>query len=260
MTSASQRIDALDTSLFTKVLSQTSEQERQTLLAVQRSVARRYGKYTYLEIGSYLGGSLQPHVADSRCTKIFSIDPRPDCPPDDRVPGTGIEYAGNTKQRMLDGLATIDPQGAAKIVCLDADAKDISPSLIFPPPHIAFIDGEHTHAAALSDFTFCNQVVHKDGVILFHDFGVIHTALHRICQTLNREHKRHLPIRLDGSIFGIFFDPSIIMSDPYLTDVNRRYGHLWNRYILKHHLRKFVPEWVFDSLQRLRRPGAAMSL
>lgn len=259
MASASQRVDSLDTALFTTVLSQTSEEERRTLLAVQRAIARRFGQYTYLEIGSYLGGSLQPHVADPRCTEIFSIDPRPDCPPDDRVPGDGIEYTGNTKQQMLTGLSAIDPQGVAKIVCIDSDAKDVPPTCIAPSPHIAFIDGEHTHAAALSDFAFCEKVVRNDGVILFHDFGVVHAAIHQICRSLDRKGKRHLPLRLEGSLFGVFFNPSIIDDDPYLAEVNRRYGYLWTRYIWKRRLRRFLPEWVFESLRKLRtssRPHA----
>jgi hypothetical protein len=259
MASASQRVDSLDTSLFTTVLSQTSEEERRTLLAVQRAIARRFGQYTYLEIGSYLGGSLQPHVADPRCTEIFSIDPRPDCPPDDRVPGDGIEYTGNTKQQMLTGLSAIDPQGVAKIVCIDSDAQDVPPTCIAPSPHIAFIDGEHTHAAALSDFAFCEKVVRNDGVILFHDFGVVHAAIHQICRSLDRKGKRHLPLRLEGSLFGVFFNPSIIDDDPYLAEVNRRYGYLWTRYIWKRRLRRFLPEWVFESLRKLRtssRPHA----
>jgi hypothetical protein len=251
MVSASQRVDSLDTSLFATVLSQTTEEERRTLLAVQRAIARRFGTYTYLEIGSYLGGSLQPHVADARCTKIFSIDPRPDCPPDDRVPGDGIEYAGNTKQQMLSGLAAVDPQGVSKIVCCDSDAQDVPPSSISPSPHIAFIDGEHTHAAALSDFAFCDTVV-KDGVVLFHDFDVIHSAVYQICSTLQQSGKRHLPLRLEGSLFGIFFNPSIIDEDPYLAEVKRKYGYLWGRYLWKRRLRRFLPEWAFESLRKLR--------
>lgn len=252
MASASQRVDSLDTSLFTTVLSQTSEEERRSLLAVQRAIAQRCGQYAYLEIGSYLGGSLQPHVADPRCATIFSIDPRPDFPPDDRVPGNGIEYTGNTKQQMLAGLSAIDSQGVSKIVCIDSDARDVVPSCIVPAPHLAFIDGEHTHAAALSDFAFCEKVVRNDGAILFHDFGVIHAALYEICGALSREGKRYVPLRLEGSLFGIFFNPSIIADDPYLAGVNRKYGYLWTRYLWKYRLSRFLPEWVFESFRKLR--------
>lgn len=253
MRTASSAVDALDTSLFQTILSQTSEEERRTLLALQRAVARRYGAYTYLEIGSYLGGSLQPHVADPRCQFIFSVDPRPDCPPDDRTPGQGVTYQGNSKQRMLDSLAAIDERGAAKIICLDSDAKHVPTSRIAPAPHILFIDGEHTHAAALSDFAFCEKVAREDAVIVFHDFGVIHEAVLRICQTLKRAGRAHLPLRLEGSLFAIFFDQALVESDPYLADLHRKYGHLWKRYILKNKLSHYVPDVVLRWLLRTKR-------
>jgi hypothetical protein len=242
MPSAAAAVDRLDTSLFSFVLSQTSEAERRTLLAVQRAVASRHGEYVYLEIGSYLGGSLQPHVADHRCVRIFSVDPRPDFPPDDRTPGQGVLYEGNSKDRMLSNLEAIDSAGVEKITCFDDDAKDVPVWRITPAPHIAFIDGEHTHAAVLSDFRFCSRVIRGDGVILFHDFSVIHAAIHELCQTLEREKRRHVVTRLDGSIFGIFFDRSVIEGDPYLAVVAQKYGGFWRRYVMRRHLRRLLPE------------------
>lgn len=253
MPSALRAVDELDTSLFSRVLSQTSEEERRTLLAVQRAVARRYGNYTYLEIGSYLGGSLQPHVADGRCGRIFSVDPRPDCPPDDRTPGQGVIYEGNSKQRMLDNLAAIDAAQVGKVICLDSDAKDVSVERIAPAPHLAFIDGEHTHAAVMSDFEFCLRVIHRDGVILFHDFGAIHTAILEICRGLTRQRRRYLPLRMDGSIFGIFFDPAILNSDPYLEALSKRHGHLWRRYVIRSRLSRWLPEAVVRGLATTAR-------
>lgn len=253
MPSGSHAVDTLDTALFSTVLSQTSEEERRTLLAVQRAVARHHGHYVYLEIGSYLGGSLQPHVADSRCTRIFSVDPRPDCPPDDRTPGQGVVYEGNSKQRMLDGLARLSSDGVGKIVCLDHDAKDVPVQLINPAPHLAFIDGEHTRAAVLSDFDFCSEVVRSDGVILFHDFFAIDTAILAICERLRRERRHYLPLRLDGSIFAIFFDPSLIGTDPYLADLQSKYGHLWRRYVVRSQLGRWLPEPVLRWLGALTR-------
>lgn len=253
MSEAVRAVDDLDTSLFSRVLSQTSAEERRTLLAVQRAVARRYGDYTYLEIGSYLGGSLQPHVADSRCVRIFSVDPRPDCPSDDRTPGQGVTYAGNSKQRMLDNLTAIDAAQVSKIVCLDCDANDVPIEKLTPAPHVAFIDGEHTYAAVMSDFGFCVRAIHRDGVILFHDFGAIHTAILEICRALTRERRRYVPLRMDGSIFGIFFDPSLLTSDPYLAALAERYGHLWPRYVMRTRLRQWLPEAVVNGLANVAR-------
>lgn len=253
MSSAVRAVDNLDTSLFSRVLSQTSEDERKTLLAVQRSVARRHGDYAYLEIGSYLGGSLQPHVADARCSRIFSVDPRPDYPPDDRTPGQGVIYEGNSKQRMFDNLTAIDATQVDKVVCLDSDAKNVPITRILPAPRIAFIDGEHTRAAVMSDFDFCVRVIHPEGVILFHDFGAIHTAILEICGRLTRERRRYAPLRMDGSIFGIFFDPALLESDPYLAALSKRYGHLWQRYVIRSRLSQWLPESVVRVLSSLAR-------
>jgi len=55
--------DALDLSLLAKSLRRLVLAIGASLLAVQRAVARKHGEYTYLEIGSHLGGSLQPHLA-----------------------------------------------------------------------------------------------------------------------------------------------------------------------------------------------------
>jgi hypothetical protein len=78
------RIADGDVTLFDHIaLTQSEPDDRKALLAIHDAVARR-GPFTYLEIGSYLGGSLQAVVADPRCKHIISIDPRPEAPPDER--------------------------------------------------------------------------------------------------------------------------------------------------------------------------------
>ena len=71
----SERIAALDTDLFAYVDSQTSEDDQKTLLAIQDGVAEQTRSFSYLEIGSHLGGTLQAVLADPRCTRVVSIDP-----------------------------------------------------------------------------------------------------------------------------------------------------------------------------------------
>ncbi|MGQ0543104.1 MAG: hypothetical protein ACT4O9_14870 [Blastocatellia bacterium] len=56
-----QFITSLDLRLFEKITSQSTDNDKQSLLAVQNSVRElRVGEYRYLKIGSYLGGSIQP--------------------------------------------------------------------------------------------------------------------------------------------------------------------------------------------------------
>src|SRR2546427_12016163 len=77
MESFDSQIGRLDVGLFQWILSQSTENDRRALLAIQLAFRERQSSYVYLEIGSYKGGSLQPHVLDPRRGQIHSIDLRP---------------------------------------------------------------------------------------------------------------------------------------------------------------------------------------
>ena len=144
------RLNRLDTTLFSVAPSQSSEGDRRAWLAVQRSV--RDGGYTYLETGSYLGGSIQQHLIDPLCRHVISIDKRPVFQPDER--DEVIQYAEASTERMMQFLRKVDPVAISKITTFETDASSIDPSKIPEPPKFCFIDGEHTHLAAISDFEF----------------------------------------------------------------------------------------------------------
>src|SRR4051794_16482548 len=93
------RLERLDLSLFEAIPSESYPGDRRSWLALQHAVRRAPAGYTYLEIGSHLGGSLQQHLVDPRCRRIFSIDKRPLVQPDDR--GVVWHYDGNSTARML---------------------------------------------------------------------------------------------------------------------------------------------------------------
>src|SRR4030088_602950 len=95
------QIASLDVRLFDAVPTATSTGDQRSLLRLQRYV-RNFGSYVYLEIGSHLGGTIQQHVADSRCRLIYSIDKRPLVLPD-AMRGSD-HYPGNSTDRMLAGL------------------------------------------------------------------------------------------------------------------------------------------------------------
>ena len=95
----------LDINLLGNIESQTSVADRRSLLALHDACAAANETFEWLEIGSYLGGSLQALMCDWRCTRITSIDPRPPDQPDARdIP---IVYEDNSTRRMLDQLATV---------------------------------------------------------------------------------------------------------------------------------------------------------
>jgi len=70
-------ISTLDINLFNEISSETSPADKFSLLAIQNALRQRKRSYVYLEIGSHLGGTIQPHLMDPQCQKIYSIDKRP---------------------------------------------------------------------------------------------------------------------------------------------------------------------------------------
>ena len=252
MSSVISRIDDLDLSLFETIESQTSAGDRRSLLAVQRAVAKRRGNYAYLEIGSHLGGSIQPHLVDPRCTKIYSIDPRPRSQPDDRSPGVLWNYEDNSTARMLDGLKAIDSAALHKIQCFDLTASEVSPTAIDPKPVVAFIDGEHTQKAVLSDFLFCKQVVADGGVILFHDTWLIYPAIFKISKLLRSENCKFVPLMLEGWVYGIFFDQELIISDPLLSDLYKRNKYYLHKLRFNLNAKRFLVEKPMTIISRTK--------
>jgi hypothetical protein len=252
MEDINQRLEALDVMLFENIRSQSNEGDKRSLLAVQRATANRHESYTYLEIGSHLGGSIQPHLLDHRCEKIYSIDPRPRQQSDDRSPGFVSTYEDNSTERMLDLLKEISPEAVSKIQCFELDASDVDPDQITMPPQLSFIDGEHTDAAVTSDFQFCRKVTSDDGAIVFHDFDIISSAILELCKGLDRENRKHVPVKLEGSVFAIFFDPETVRSDPYLAECRANHTGFMFRLKIKLALRRILPGPVWKALKVLR--------
>jgi hypothetical protein len=176
----------LDLSCFRWIKSQTRESDRQALLSIIETVCSVDGSYRYLEVGSYLGGSLQPHVVDPRCVSIFSIDPRPSEQADERSI-VMYEYEDNSTDKMLSLLAKIPGANINKIKTFETNSWDLSPADIPTPVEFAFIDGEHTNAAVLRDFPAVRRFLAPSSVLAFHDCFAVPGALLEIACTLKRE-------------------------------------------------------------------------
>jgi len=162
--------------------SQSSDRDKAFLLAAKRLMGDVAPGYSYLEIGSFLGGSLAPFLRDPACASIVSIDERGKTLPDER--GALFDYAGITTQSMLDrlhqaGLAT------AKLTTHDGPIDTL------PPPDrpfdLAFIDGEHTDQACFRDFLWALPMMKADSAIMFHDSSLIYKAIRLIALLLRKE-------------------------------------------------------------------------
>lgn len=175
MSNFEQKIKNLDLSLFEKIESQSVDEDKRSFLACQLATRELISVYNYLEIGSYLGGSLQPHLLDDKCATIFSIDKRPENQPDER--GVDYTYLNNSTERMLELLREVSPENLGKLITIDGDTREISTEKVTDKIDLCFIDGEHTDEAVLSDFKFCLNVLNKNGAIVFHDAPITYNGI-----------------------------------------------------------------------------------
>lgn len=150
-------------------------EDRSSILALRGALRRAKGTYAYLEIGSAMGGSLQPFLADPACRRVVSIDPRPRSQPDER--GTRFEYPENSTARMIDTLRSAYGQHLGKLETHDSDASAVGSTSA--PADLCFIDGEHTDRAVASDFEACLRLGTPDVTVLFDDVHIVFRGFER---------------------------------------------------------------------------------
>lgn len=184
MTNFENSINDLDLGLFEKIESQTTEHDKQSLLAIELAVRELKANYTYLEIGSYLGGSIQPHLLDPKCKRIYSIDKRPLKQPDAR--GYDWIYQNNSTARMIELLGEVAAD-TTKIFTIDGDTNSIDRSQVTESVDLCFIDGEHTDEAVMRDFKFCLNVLKDNGAIAFHDAQITYNGIANCIKLLEDE-------------------------------------------------------------------------
>jgi hypothetical protein len=200
------RVDRLDVSLFDQISTGgTSSGDVRSLLALHAALAAR-GHFDYLEVGSYMGRSMQALIADPRCRKIISIDRRVAVTPD--VRGCPAEYPGNTTTAMLDSLADVSGANLDKLIAIDAGTEDLSPADM--SADICFIDAEHTGSAALRDARFCRRAIRDRGVIVFHDRLLVLEGIREFLRELDRY--RAYPLSHD--LLVVELNVPSLLSDP----------------------------------------------
>jgi Methyltransferase domain len=175
MTDIIAQVDALDSDLFSFLEAQTAEWDRRALLALHSAAASAHGSFTYLEIGSYRGGSLQAVMRDPRCTHVVSIDARTAATPDGL--SKRLVYEDNRTAHMLELLRTLPEVGMDKLKTLEVGTDALRVSDLPVRPTYCFVDGEHTHDAVLRDARFCAESMGGAGVIAFHDYVIVGSAI-----------------------------------------------------------------------------------
>jgi Methyltransferase domain len=244
-------LENLDLELFRQIHSQTSDNDKRSLLACQKAVGEILPDYIYLEIGSYVGGSLQPYILDEKCGKIISIDKRPESAPDER--GVDMIYLNNTTEAMLENLKKLSVDGIKKIQTIDGDVSEIDPKIITEKPQICFIDGEHTDEATFKDFRFCIDVMAENGAILFHDAAIIYNALSRIINYLKEKDVKFRAYNLPDNVFVVELGDFPLCKSASISEMlfNNYVGYL-NSLNFNDQYRRFANKKLFRFVRNIK--------
>ncbi len=191
-----QQLSSLDVSLLGVIPTSATIEDRRALLALH--LASRSPGYSYLEVGSEMGGSLQAHLIDPWCAKVFSVDLRVDTVRDYR--GTFQWYNGNTTAAMRERLRLAWPNAQlGKLITFDMQASQVPAEALVPAPALIFIDAEHTDRAAWADFRWALKVGAQNGFIAFHDAHLVWGGIRRALADLNRQGVEHAAGQFSGS-------------------------------------------------------------
>ena len=249
MSNFEQLINNLDLKIFEKIKTQLTDNDKQTLLGCQFAVRNLLPKYNYLEIGSYLGGSIQPHLLDEKCARVYSIDKRPLRQPDER--GVDYIYLNNSTARMLELLSEVAP--ADKITTIDGDTRrEVKPSQIEEKIQMCFIDGEHTDEAVLSDFKFCLEVLDENGAILFHDSAINYNAIANCVQYLKDNGIEFRANSLPDAVFVVEIGDFPLHKSPPIMErlLNNHVGFIFQMQYNDYY-RQFINKKPFQLYRRL---------
>jgi len=242
-------IRELDLRLFEKIPSQSTDHDKKSLLAVELAVRELAGEYNYLEIGSYIGGSIQPHLLDPKCRRIYSIDKRPRSQPDAR--GFDFVYENNSTARMMEKLAEV-AESLEKITTIDGDSKTIAPNDITDKIQLCFIDGEHTDEAVVADFKFCLRVLNERGAIVFHDAQITYNGIAECIAYLERNDIRFTAYALPNIVFVIEIGDFPLHKNAAIAERLRDNHHSYLFALQNNdHYRRFATRFPFGMLRRM---------
>jgi Methyltransferase domain len=221
-----ERVEALDVTLLDEIESQTTPGDRQSLLALHSACRSFPGGFSYLEIGSHRGGSLQALVRDPSCQRIVSIDARPERQADER--GRDFVYRNNSTEAMLAELGKLAGADTGKVEAFDSSTEELDPASVGPAPALCFVDGEHTDGVALRDGLFCRAVLGDRGAIAFHDAQIVYRGISDFLGRLTEEGIAVHPFLLPDSIFVVELGQPLLQKS---RQVQRRIDRNWEGFL-----------------------------
>ncbi len=252
MASLQDLVTANDPAVFRYVRSQSSVSDRIAFLQLQNFVAGRVQSYAYLETGSFLGGTLVPHCADSRCRKIFSIDTRVIVAPNQTTDAES-NYGDNSTAEMIARLRSLPDLNVDKVQTFDMDAGNVRFDDVGSCVDLVLIDGEHTDRAVVSDFVNCRRFCKPDALIAFHDFSCVREGIRRIMQILRSEGSDLEGIRLGGDVFVLIPRHCLRNLPDYLQYYSDRRLSFWAREAVRRWMPRFVIRAIHAVTGRVSR-------
>jgi len=187
------------------VPSQLGKKDVETLISIMEFMSSR-GSYAYLEIGSYLGASLQWHLSNPLCKCVVSIDKRST---DKILDERQINYAYSVSTE--DMINTLKSNGLPvdKLVTIDGTVDDIVDHRDFD---LAFIDAEHTNTAVYYDGNKCVQIMEENSVLMFHDDWIVYKGIEQLEEQLTSQSKTFRKFKMPecditAIVFGNLIDP-----------------------------------------------------
>ena len=193
------------------------------LLALQEAIVAWAGSYTYLEIGSYAGRSMHPHIRRPECTYALSVDLRPEIAHDERGPVLG--YDRMTTEKMIANLKKMCGEDALKkLETITGTSYDLRKSELAYSFDLAFIDGEHTVRGVFTDFLNAFAVMKHNSIVAFDDTSIVFPAIEAAGAYLDQQGVKHKLVyaRHNISFFqlGDYAERSVPIRPRQLSDVN----------------------------------------
>jgi len=176
--------------------------------------------YDYLEIGSYLGASLQWHLTNDKCNSVMSIDLRPQGAVKDERSEFNEKFSYDvTTQDMLQGLKDHNLP-LDKLICIDGTVDDIPADKKFD---IVFIDAEHTNEAVFYDAMHCLPAMKESCIMLFHDAWIVHQGLEKFSNHLDSINRHFVAAKMQNCdmyavAMGSMIDPFVNYAREYAED------------------------------------------
>ncbi len=185
---------------FFPIPSQTSLVDKAVILKINKLMNLRTKNFIYIEIGSYLGGSLTPFLINENCKRVISVDKRNQIIDDER--NEKWSYKKISEKLMIKGLKE-KKLDISKLKSFNGDISEYRPKENYD---LAFIDGIHTDKNTFSDFLYILDKINKHCIILFHDSVVIFKALLLIKEFLKKKNYTFKIAKFkESGITGFFF-------------------------------------------------------